>query len=151
MLKLYYFNSSLLSPQDHKPIRNITGIYQEQPSQSYGYYYNKVTAEEPKLQLGMQPAVPWTAQHTARVPTSDSDSPHLVGTHLCLVVLTTEPPHQDAGQPHSHRVSASPSKAVLEMQYPCLGCWCFQSPKEELGSFKEFLLVLTPNSSQPQV
>lgn len=51
-------------------------------------------------QLGTEPAVPRTAQHTARVPTSDSDSPHLAGTHLCTVVLATEPPRRDVGQPH---------------------------------------------------
>lgn len=55
-------------------------------------------------------------EHTARVPTSDIDSPCFIGTHLCVVVLTTEHPTPGWRAARSNRGSQSSSKPALEMQ-----------------------------------
>lgn len=88
----------------------------------------------------------WPAH--SKGPHCCSDSAHLLGTHLCTLVLATEPPHQDVGQPqHTGSLQAHPSPC----RTPGFGVLVFSASQAGTGSFKHFLSVLTPNLSQPQV
>lgn len=71
----------------------------------------------------MEPAVPRTAQHTARVPTCDSDSPP-----LCTVVLTTEPSLQDVGQPHPTGSLQAHPRQGWRSSTPAWGAGIFSLP-----------------------
>ena len=64
-------------------------------------------------------------EHTARVPTSDIDSPCFMGTQLCMAVLTTEHPTPGWRAARSNRGSQRPSKTApscLMGTYPCAFC-----------------------------
>lgn len=67
----------------------------------------------------------------------------LAGTHLCMVVLTRSP-----------RITQGLCKAIQGSAggaLSLLGALVFSASQAGTGSFKQFLSVLTPNSSRPQV